>query len=131
MKNSLLRFLVYTGILGIVIAILFTALSQMPPYIYDNKTDAESQCMQMAVAIKAFHNEYQVWPADFADLQRSGSNNKRQIMFYKGTLSNFWEKPLKYAVDLNEDGKIDASDCNLHTASKVIHGTAAVLSDAF
>jgi len=84
----------------------------------------------LAVAIKAFNNEYQVWPQTLSDLTSSGANNPRKIRFFNtASPRNPWDKVLKYAIDKNDDGKIDVADGNLHTPTKVIKASVAAWSE--
>ena len=97
--------------------------------IVDKKTDAQAQCIQMAVAIEGFYNQYQKWPVDCADLTADGANNIQHVVFYGGTLTNPWGQPIKFAVDSNLDGKINAVDVNLTTPSAIVSAKIAVWSE--
>ena len=93
------------------------------------KTDAESQCMQLGLALEHFHNEYQTWPTGSNDLAGTGSKNPRKIVFYNGQFLNPWEKPVYYLADINEDGKLTSADGTMPEGVTVINATVAAWSE--
>jgi len=89
--------------------------------------DAQFQCLQLAVAIEAFHNKYDKWPLSLAELASTG--NKDKITFHTHpTSKNPWGYSLNFAVDLNTDGQVDIKDGNIHTPSVKINARVAVWS---